>query len=69
MRATMNQERLNHLMVLHVHKSEADSLNLVEIANTFVNSEHRRKLLGTFTCDDLANKSWPVKCQKAVVFM
>ena len=41
MRATMTQERLNHLMILHVHKSLTELLDLVEIANSFVNSEYR----------------------------
>lgn len=35
----------------HIHKSETyaetDSFNLVDITNTFVNSEHRCKLFGT----------------------
>lgn len=28
LRATMTQERLNHIMVLHVHKDSIDSLDL-----------------------------------------
>ncbi len=54
LRATMTQERLNHLMVLHVHKSKTDSLDLIDVANTFVNSEHRLRLFGKFCESDHA---------------
>ena len=36
LRATMSQERLNLLMILHVHKDLTDKLNLISIANEFV---------------------------------
>lgn len=52
LRATMNQTRLNHLMVLHVHKTYCDNLNLVGIANEFVNNEHRMKLFGKFVVEE-----------------
>ncbi len=46
----MGQERLNHLVVLHVHKELTDDLDLISIANEFVgDSEHRLKLFGTFS--------------------
>ena len=32
-RRTMSQERLNHLMLLSVHKTKTDELNLTKIAN------------------------------------
>ena len=35
LRSTMNQDRLNHLMVLHVHKTLTDTLDLIEVANEF----------------------------------
>ena len=41
--ATMGQERLNHLMALHVHKAKTDNLDLIDVANTFVNRKHRLK--------------------------
>ena len=45
LRGTMTQQRLNNLMVLHVHKDITDSLKLQDIANEFVgNSKHRLKL-------------------------
>ena len=35
-RSTMNQSRLNHLMILHVQKHLTDTLDLVKVANEFV---------------------------------
>ena len=52
LRATMNQTRLNHLMVLHVHKTHCDNLSLVSVANEFVNNEHRMKLFGKFVIEE-----------------
>ena len=50
LRTTMNQDRLNHLMVLHIHKQITDDLNLKDVANDFVSaSEHRLSLFGKFT--------------------
>ena len=50
LRSTMKQSRLNHLMILHVHKEMSDSLNLVDCANDFVGSnEHRLRVFGKFT--------------------
>jgi hypothetical protein len=54
LRSTMTQQRLNHLMLLHVHKEKTDSLQLVDVANTFVaESEHRLRVFGRFTDKDL----------------
>ena len=48
LRATMSQQRLNHLMLLHVHKSRTDSLSLVDVANNFISGhDHRKNLFGT----------------------
>lgn len=44
LRGTMRQDRLNHVMLLHIHKQTTDSLNLVEIANDFVNRHVERRL-------------------------
>ena len=42
LRSTTGQERLNHLMLLHLHKEKLDNLDLVFIANEFDSgSEHR----------------------------
>ena len=49
LRSTMKQTRLNHLMILHVHKDITDSLNLNDIGNEFVrSSEHRLSVFGHF---------------------
>ena len=49
LRSTMGQERLNHLMLLHLHKEKLDDLDLVYIANEFVKGcEHRLSFFGKF---------------------
>lgn len=49
LRNSMNQERLNHVAVLHVHKERTDDLDLVQIANDFVNKcDTRQQLFGSF---------------------
>ena len=41
LRTNMSQNRLNNMMVLHVHKEKTDTLKLVNVANKFVfGSEH-----------------------------
>jgi len=47
LRNTMTQQRLNNLMVLHVHKDLTDSLDLKAVAIEFIgNSEHRLNIFG-----------------------
>ena len=54
LRSTMGQQRFNHLMILHVHKSITDGLDIIEIANNFVTrNEHREHVFGKFTNEDL----------------
>ena len=49
LRSTMGQERLNDLLLLHVHKAKTDSLDLVAVAKEFVVSkQHRITMFGTF---------------------
>ena len=50
LRSTMGQA---NLMLLHVHKDKADSLSLLDIANSFVNSEYRKSVFETFTTNDM----------------
>ena len=45
----MGQQRLNDLLLLHVHKEITDSLDLKEVVNNFVNSEHRLQIFGKFS--------------------
>ena len=50
LRSTMGEERLSSLLMLHVHKDLTDSLDLLEVANSFVSdSEHRLRIFGKFT--------------------
>ena len=50
LRSTMSQGRLNHIMVLSVHKDLTDKLNLVDVANDFVSaSENRLRVFGHFS--------------------
>ena len=42
LQAMMTQERLNHLMMLHVHKDLTDSIVLTDVANEFVSKCDRR---------------------------
>ena len=55
LRSTMSQQRLNHLMLLHVHKDRTDGLDLVDVANDFIfGSEDRKNLFGAkFSSSDL----------------
>ena len=49
LRSTTSDCRLNHLMVLHVHKDRTDSLNMVEVANAFVErNDSRHPIFGVF---------------------
>ena len=50
LRTTMAQERLNHLLLLHIHKDRTDMLSCLEVARTFVgDSEHRLSVFGRFS--------------------
>ena len=42
LRTTMSQERLNHCLMLHVHKFLTDELNLMSIAEEFVSVNESR---------------------------
>ncbi len=44
----MSQERLNTIMVLHVHKQKNDDLDILDNANQFVNKEHGQSIFGKF---------------------
>ena len=47
LRSTMAQQRLNHLMLLYVHKKYADEISLIHIANDFItDNEHRKHFFG-----------------------
>ena len=45
MRTSMQQERLNHLMVAAVHRAAIDDINVVKLMKEFINrNEERRKV-------------------------
>lgn len=45
----MQQGRLNHIMLLHIHKEQLDQLNLVDTGNEFVHeSKHHACVFGSF---------------------
>ena len=41
LRSTTGDSRLNHLMMLHVHKDRTDAITLVDVANDFVGESKR----------------------------
>ena len=43
LRSTMSQPRLNHVMILHIHKERTDKLDLTTIAKEFVSINERRE--------------------------
>ena len=42
---TTGEGRLNHVMLLHVHKELADGIDMVEVVNLFVRDNQPRKQL------------------------
>ena len=49
LQSTMGQQRLNHLLLLHVHKYYTDKLDMVVLANRFVEfSSHQLAIFGKF---------------------
>lgn len=49
LRSTMSQERLNYLMLLHVHKDRTDNLCLKTAINEFVqDSQHRSNIFAKY---------------------
>lgn len=49
LRTTMLQQRLNNLLILHIHKEATEKLNLRHVATEFVGeSEHRLRIYGKF---------------------
>ena len=49
LRNTMTQERMNNLLLLHVHKTITDALDLREIAEKFATvNEQRQNFFGSF---------------------
>ena len=62
LQSTMGQMRLNNIMVLHVHKERTDGLNMVEVANDFVDGcDSRQQHFGHFQETDKRRINIPVK--------
>ena len=57
LRSTTGDSKLNHLLMLHVHKDRTDALILVDVANDFVGGkENQKQLFGKFSAKDIPNK-------------
>lgn len=47
LRSTLGANRLNHSMILHVHKGKTDMLNIEEVVDEFIQrKESRRAVFG-----------------------
>ena len=58
LRSTTGDSRLNHLMMLHVHKDRTDAITLVDVANDLVGEkENRKQLFGKFSANDNTNNT------------
>ena len=67
LRSTMSQDRLNYLLVLHVHKELTDSLDLITVANDFAaDSEHRLSIFRRFTESDCFSGGFCFKCKSSL---
>ena len=68
LQSTMTQKRLNHMMMLHVHKERTDALDLIDVANDFVSlSEHRLSIFGKFQETDYKRAQVLVKTKSTQV--
>ena len=57
LRATSTDKRMNHLMLLHIHKDRLDSLVMVAVANEFVaRFDSRRQIFRTVSKADTPKK-------------
>lgn len=66
LQSTMSQDRLNHLLVLYVHKELTDSLDLITVANDFAaDPEHRLSIL-SFTESDCYSGGFCFKCKSSL---
>ena len=57
LRATTTNQRLNHLMLLHIHKEKTNSLNLIDVANKCAWKENRREIFRMFNENDVKPKA------------
>ena len=47
LRSTMEQKRLNAVMLLHIHREKTKQLSVVELANMFASTDFRMSVFGT----------------------
>ena len=53
LRSTMSQERVNHLMILHVYMEITDQLDVIKVANSFISGhEPRQNIFDSFKSTD-----------------
>ena len=63
LRSTTGEGRLNHLMLLHVHKELADGIDMVEVTNLFVGDKQwRKQLFGKFSKKRPADEAYMYVC-------
>ena len=48
LRSTTTNKRLNHLMLLHVHKDRTDTIDINNVGNEFVFKDNRKQIFGHF---------------------
>ncbi len=54
LRSTMAQDRLNHIMTVHIHRGLTDDLSLIGSANPFIHgSDHREQIFGKFVATNV----------------
>ena len=54
LRSTMTQARLNHIMIMNIHKNLTDELDIVQMANLFIaDHPHRQEIFGSFKPTDM----------------
>jgi len=68
LRSVMLQERLNHLLVLRVHKDHTDSLDLTTAANNFVKIQSIGyiSIFGCFIKSDCYSGGFCFKCKSSL---
>ncbi len=50
----MAQDKLNHIMTLHIHRGLTDDLSLIGSANRYIHgSDHREQIFGKFVATNV----------------
>ena len=65
----MLQVQSNNLLLLHVHKTITDSLDLIAVANSFVQeSEHCLSVFGKFSERDTISGGFCFSCKNKLLY-